>query len=136
MGLLAHAVGLGQPARNFLIDLIGAEQTEDVHVIAGTVGLDCAEAGILQAPGEHDMTVKPLRAWGEGSEAHADLQSDPGLLRKHGQRSVAAGHLHDPVEGRSDLTMLADEVRVEVIVATRMALIAVGELTAALRATP
>jgi hypothetical protein len=61
VALLANLIGLGQPGRDLVVDLVQLRQPEMVDVVARRERLDAAEAGVLQPAGQHHVAVDQRR---------------------------------------------------------------------------
>jgi hypothetical protein len=62
-----------------------------MQVISRRERFDAAEAGIFEAPREHDMAVDPVPLNDERGKTHSHLKRDPRLLREHSDWPVSLG---------------------------------------------
>ena len=88
MALLADSIGLGQPGRDFIIDIIHALEAKRVQMILWRKSFDAPKTRIFQSAREDDVAVDPVSANDERRKTHSDLKSDSGFFRKHGDRPV------------------------------------------------
>jgi hypothetical protein len=82
------------------------------------------------------MPVERATAQLDLSKGHANLEGNTGLLRQHGHTTTRSHSASKCLVQRPDLSRLAPKVMCEVMPATCMGLIAIGEATATLRAAP
>jgi hypothetical protein len=83
MALLAYSVRFGEPGGDFVIDLLDPLETKGVQMISRRESFDAAKTRVLQTSRKHNVAVDPILPDDEGSETHADLESDPSLFREH-----------------------------------------------------
>jgi hypothetical protein len=107
-----------------------------VNVIAWRNGLDRTEAGVFEAPGKNDVTVKPIGARGNLGEGHADLKSNPRLFQEDAYRAESAHGGDDLIEQRANFGAFASEMMFEIVAATGVGLVAVGEEASAFLTLP
>ena len=136
MALLTNLICLGQPCGHFGINVINALEPEGVQMIFRRERFDAAEAGIFEATREHDMAVDPIPSNDERSKTHSHLKRDPCLLREHGDWPVSSGDAQHLVENRADWRRFTLEMGRKGVAATRVRLIPVRKLAAAIRAAP
>ena len=103
MLLLAHSIRFGEPARDFVVDLVDALKAKGVEMILRRESFDAAEARIFQAPRQNNVAVHPVLANDERGKAHSDLEGDPRLLEQDGDRSVRLRDFQQLVEDDADI---------------------------------
>ena len=81
MALLADAIRFRKPSGDFVIDLVGVREAKGMKMIPRRKSFDPAEAWILQAPRQDNVTVHPVLSNHERRKTHPDLKRDPRLLR-------------------------------------------------------
>ena len=136
MLLLSHRIGLAHPAGELLIKLRATVQTKRVQVVSRREGFYARKARVIEPAREHEVTYQVITAHRNRDERHPDLEGDPGFLRQNLYRTALLDHRGQGVEQLAHLLTLADEMRFEANVATRMTLVAVGEASATLRTLP
>src|SRR4029453_1553202 len=75
-----HAIGLGEPPRHLVVDLLRTLESELVEVVAGGERLNAPKTCVLEPAGENDVCVDPAFPQRHGREAHSQLEGDAGLL--------------------------------------------------------
>jgi len=91
MPLFADLVGLRQPGRDFVIDLIHVLEPKGMEMISRRESFDAPETRILQPAREDDVAVDPIPANDERGETHADVKRYPRFLGENGDRPVLPG---------------------------------------------
>jgi len=84
-------------------------------MIARRNGLDRAEAGMLEAPRQHDMTVEPICPWCDLCERHPHLKRNASLFWKNAHRAELTNCSNHLVEQGPNLRTLATEVVFEIV---------------------
>ena len=136
MALLAHSVRFGEPAGDFVIDLIDPCETEGVQMIPRRERFDAAETRILQATCQDHVAVHPVSPNLERCEAHPDLERDPRFLRENRDRPVLPRDRQQFGEDGAHERRLVIKMRSERVSPAGMRLISIRELPPAIRAAP
>ena len=136
MPLLADLVGLRQPGRDFVIDLIQVLEPKGVEMISRRKSLDAPETRMLETTRQDDMPVYPIFANDERGETHAHLKGDACFLGQNSDRAILSGNRQQLVEDGAHYGRCAFEMSGQRVTAARMRLIAICKLPPAIRATP
>ena len=136
VALLADPIGFPEPAAKLLVNFLEPGQTENVQVVPGREGLHLAEAGMLEPARQHYVAVEPLLPRSDLGKGHPDLKGDPGLFRKHPDRTDRPERCHHRIEEGANLRALGAEVLAERVTPAVVGLIPVGEGPATPGATP
>src|SRR5262249_29711752 len=86
--------------------------------------------------GENDVSVEPALAWHDRGKAHSDLKSDARLFRQDGDGPKLPDQADDAVERQSNVGVAACEVRLQLVVAACVRLVAVRKAALTMRALP
>jgi hypothetical protein len=122
---------IGQP-----LDVRSMLDPEVMSMIARRKALYLREQGIVRPPREYEMPghpVPPNRQLGEG---HAVLKGDAGLFGQDDDRPGSLDHGQEGVEYGAHLLGLARKMAFQIVPTAGMALIAVGEGSAAVPTSP
>jgi hypothetical protein len=127
MALLADAIRLGEPRRDFIPDLIDLLESKRMQMISRRESLDAPKARIIQAPRQNHVAVHPVLADDERGKTHPDLESNPRFLWQNRDRPVLLRDFQQLVEDRANTFRLTGKVRRQCMSSTGVRLIAIGE---------
>ena len=82
------------------------------------------------------MAINPLASRSQLREGHAYLKRDACFLRQNGNTSATANHFGHRIVDRANLRRLAVKVVVEIVIAAKVGLIAIGKPALATRTLP
>jgi hypothetical protein len=134
--LVADGVCFSQEAFKLCVDLGGRCEAEVMDVVSWRDRFDLTESGMFVPAGQYHMTVEPLRSGGDLGERHAGLEGDTGFFGENGNRAATLDRCDYHLKELADFWRPTLEMGLQVVLATEMGLISIGERPAAFRALP
>jgi hypothetical protein len=136
MSLLADGVGFRQPRYDFPVNVRHRQEAEMMDVVSRRNCVNTPESRMLQSARKNDMPVNPPQTRSQLREGHAHLKRDACFFRQHGHWTAAPNCLEHGIKDRADFRRLAVKMRVQVVRAAEVRLIAVCETPVATRTFP
>src|SRR5262249_23620085 len=119
-----------------VVQILASREPEVVHEVAAGERFDAVDDRMRPPAFQPQMSTEMTPTRRHGDEPAARLKDDPRLLRVDMDPSEAARRLHEPVEERANLRILAGEVLVDGVATAGMRHVARDEPLTARRARP
>ena len=132
---LAVVVGFFQPTCEIIVQVFGLLDAQDVND-AWIFSLGFLDAAMLQAVAQDEHDIEPVFADCDGRKNCSDFEKHTGLRRSNHDLAGSLNQVSKPLVQLDDLQRLAIEKLAYRKLATRMCLIAIGELATATWAGP
>jgi len=121
--LFTHCIGFGDPAPEFIIEVVLRLKSEVVQVIARGEGLDPVKPGMIVPAGKHESAHQARLSGIQRDKPHARLEGDAGFWGDDGDRAALPHHTGKLPKDAVDDGVLAGKQVFEVVLAARMPLI-------------